>query len=95
MLLLVALVRTNVSEECIVSITRLTRIEESESITLRLLLTANIVPNAPILVMLMMETIHSSETSVLIRARWSNIPEGGILQSSLFFQGIIYTYIYI
>jgi hypothetical protein len=42
---------------------------------LRLLVTANVVSSLPILVPLMMEAIHSFETSVLK----SNIPEDGIL----------------
>jgi hypothetical protein len=29
----------------------------------------------------MMEAIHSSETTVLTRATWRNIPENGILHS--------------
>jgi hypothetical protein len=48
---------------------------------LRLLVTANVVPSSPILVTLMMESIHSSETSVLTRTTWRHIPEDGILQS--------------
>jgi hypothetical protein len=47
---------------------------------LRLLVTANVVPSAPILVTLMMEAIRSSETSVLIRAIPRSIPEDGIVQ---------------
>jgi hypothetical protein len=39
------------------------------------------VPSSPIFVSLMMETLCSSETSVLIRATWHNIPEDGILHS--------------
>jgi hypothetical protein len=47
----------------------------------QLLVTANIVPSSPILVTMMMEVVSSSETSVLIRAIWQNIPEDGILHS--------------
>jgi hypothetical protein len=46
-----------------------------------LLVTANIVPSSPILVTLMMDAIFSSETSVIIRAAWRIIPEGGVLHS--------------
>jgi hypothetical protein len=46
----------------------------------RLLVTAN-VPISPILVTLMMEAIHSPETSVLTRVTQPNIPEDGILHS--------------
>jgi hypothetical protein len=45
-----------------------------------LLVTANI-PSSPLLVILIMEVLSSSKTSVLTRTKWHNIPEDGILHS--------------
>jgi hypothetical protein len=85
MLSRVALVRTDVSEEVSASIIRITRIGEL-GITLavtsnrRTLLTTNVVPSSPILV-LMMEALIFSETSLLKRATRRNIPEYATLHS--------------
>jgi hypothetical protein len=96
MLCHVALVRTDVSEELSASFIRVTRIGElatklavtSNRRTLRtntnvcqLLVTARVVPRSPILVTVMKDELSSSETSVLTRATWRNIPEDSTLHS--------------
>jgi hypothetical protein len=54
------------------------------SISLQRVLVASycyIVPSSPILVTLMMEALHSSETPVVTTATWRNISEDGIHHS--------------
>jgi hypothetical protein len=79
MLLRVALVRSDVSQELITSIIRMTRIGElgttlavtSNIVFLRslcgLLVTSNVVNSSSIFVILMMEVLRSSESSVVTR----------------------------
>jgi hypothetical protein len=78
---------TDVTEEHIASIIRVTRIGElrtsavtSNRSTLQSNTIAEVVPSSPI-VTLMVEVIRSSNTSVLTRAIWRNIPEDGIFLS--------------
>jgi hypothetical protein len=67
----VALVRTDVSEEHIVSILHS---------VLRLLATTNVVPSSPILVTLMVEEIHSCKSSFHTGATRRHISKDDILQ---------------
>jgi hypothetical protein len=95
----VALVRTEVSEERSASIFRVTRIGELQTVVaitsnlLNLLShiisaqfssVANVVSSSSILLTVMMESLHSSETSVFTRVTRRYISEGGILHRLYF-----------
>jgi hypothetical protein len=107
MLRRVALVRTDVSDERIASIIRVTRTGElwttfavtSNEVrcevilsTLRLVVAVNVVASSPILVTLTMETMHSNETSVPTGARQRNIPEDGVVLMCNNFRNSLYSY---
>jgi hypothetical protein len=79
----VVLVRTYVLEELHASIVRVIEIDELSFLrrVRRLVITANFVPNSPILVALTMEPLSSSEMSVPTRATRRNNPEDTILHS--------------
>jgi hypothetical protein len=85
MLRRVALVRTDVLEELSASfIIRMTKIDELGTLAVpsnrrRLLITAKFVPNSQILVILIIEAMHSSETSVVTSSTWHNFTEDIIL----------------
>jgi hypothetical protein len=90
MVLRVAFLRTDNSEECSASIIKMTRIYELRitlTVTLYLLsvllllVTANVFSRTAIPLTLIIEEIRSAETSVLTRVTLLNFPVYGILHS--------------
>jgi hypothetical protein len=77
-----ALLRTDVSKELISELGTTLAVTTKCVLLLslcRLLVTANVVPRLPILVILMLEALYSSKTSALARATQRNIPVHDIL----------------
>jgi hypothetical protein len=91
MLRSLGLVRTDILEEHIDSIVRVTGIGDlGKTLTvtsnrgrsvLRVLVTVNFLHSSPIFVTLLMEAIHSSENSVLVRSTQRSIPENCIFDA--------------
>jgi hypothetical protein len=79
----VDLVRTDVSDELMASIIRMTTAGKLGTLAVTsnrsTPVTANVVPGSPILITLTMEALRSSEMSVLTRTTLRNTPEDGIL----------------
>jgi hypothetical protein len=79
MLRRLALVRTDISEECIASIIKVKRIEARY--VFQLLITARALHSSLIIFTLIMKAIRSSKTSIITCAVRRNIPEDPILHS--------------
>jgi hypothetical protein len=87
MLRRVALIRNYFSDELSASIIRVTKIGElatdagCEDKQIRLVVTANVVPSSPILVILMMERYVLPKRRFIQEPHGVNIPEDGILNN--------------